>query len=208
MQELYRIENLEQLRAIADVLRTHILELLREHPMTVKQVADRLKLASARVHYHVRELEKVGLLRLVETREKGGILEKYYQSVAHTFWVPPDLLLSIPANAVLPTMADWLEQTQQRFLEALLKELEQQDRPPNFGWGETQVYMTPEEMKRVFNQMLKLLEPYQVPRGIEGEQEVVSTLLMYPSSGKELPIDIPDSTQFHPGKEDTKEKFS
>ena len=50
--------------------------------MTVTQLGDILGIAPARVHYHVRELEKVGLLCPVETREKGGILEKYYQPVA------------------------------------------------------------------------------------------------------------------------------
>lgn len=34
------------------------------------------RLARSDAHYHVRELERVGLVQLVETREKGGILEK------------------------------------------------------------------------------------------------------------------------------------
>jgi len=77
MIERYEIENIEQLRAIADVLRLRIIDILQKQPMTVTQLGEVLGLAPAKVHYHVRELERVGLLRLVETREKGGILEKY-----------------------------------------------------------------------------------------------------------------------------------
>src|SRR5579875_2308990 len=99
MQERYEIETLEQLRAIADMLRLRIVDLLYERPMTVTQLAERLGIAPAKVHYHVRELEKVGLLRLVETREKGGILEKYYQPVARDIAVEKQLLSAPPADA-------------------------------------------------------------------------------------------------------------
>ena len=72
MLESYEIENIEQLRAIADMLRLRIFEMLQQKPMTVTQLGEELGEAPAKVHYHVRELEKVGLLRLVETCEKGG----------------------------------------------------------------------------------------------------------------------------------------
>ena len=74
MLEQYEIETIEQLRAIADLLRLRIVDILKEKPMTVTQLGEALGQAPAKVHYHVRELEKVGLLRLVETREKGLVL--------------------------------------------------------------------------------------------------------------------------------------
>src|SRR5258708_4243540 len=104
MIDRHEINNLEQLRAISDILRVRIADHLREEPLTVTQLADRLKLPAARVHYHVRELEKVGLLRLVETREKGGILEKYYQPIARNISVAPGLLLLAPQDEVFTTI--------------------------------------------------------------------------------------------------------
>jgi DNA-binding transcriptional ArsR family regulator len=101
MLERYEIETLEQLRAIADVRRLRIVDLLREQPLTVTQLGERMGLAPAKVHYHVRELEKVGLLRLVETREKGGILEKYYQAIAREVCVPDGLLLTAPSDETI-----------------------------------------------------------------------------------------------------------
>src|SRR5947209_5417117 len=100
MLEQYEIETIEQLRAIADLLRLRIVDVLKEKPMTVTQLGEVLGEAPAKVHYHVRELEKVGLLRLVETREKGGILEKYYQPIARDFSVEKQLLSAPPDEAV------------------------------------------------------------------------------------------------------------
>src|SRR5712692_8758246 len=108
MLENYEIETNEQLRAIADMRRARILELLRDQPMTVTQLGELMGEAPAKIHYHVRELEKVGLLRLVETREKGGILEKYYQPIAREISVEK-ALLSAPSDesqAMLRTLLD------------------------------------------------------------------------------------------------------
>src|SRR5713226_3156857 len=99
MLENYEIETNEQLRAIADMRRARILELLRDQPMTVTQLGELMGEAPAKIHYHMRELEKVGLLYLVETREKGGILEKYYQPVARDISVEKSLLSAPPGEA-------------------------------------------------------------------------------------------------------------
>ena len=73
---------LEQLRAIADELRTRIVEALTHRAMTVTQLGEMLGHTPAKIHYHVRELERVKLIRLVATHPKSGILEKYYRAIA------------------------------------------------------------------------------------------------------------------------------
>src|SRR5690348_5811062 len=115
MRERYDIETLEQLRAIADVLRIHILDLLNQRPMTVTQLGEHMGLAPAKVHYHVRELERVGLVELVETREKGGILEKYYQPIAYEIGVNK-ALLSAPVDEAEATLRDLLDQISSGYL--------------------------------------------------------------------------------------------
>ena len=59
--EVYNLETIEQMRAIADPLRQRIMQELLQQPRTVTQVAEVLGIAPAKVHYHVRELERVGL---------------------------------------------------------------------------------------------------------------------------------------------------
>lgn len=85
MIERFTITNLDAIKALADPLRIHILTLFIQKPMTAKQMADHLGQPSAKIHYHVKELERNGLVKLVETREKGGILEKYYSAIAGFF---------------------------------------------------------------------------------------------------------------------------
>jgi len=91
-QNLFIIHDLETLRVMADPLRTQIYEILLQAPASVGQVAERLGLASSRLYYHVNMMEKLGLLRVVETRMVANIVEKFYRAVAVQLDVAPELL--------------------------------------------------------------------------------------------------------------------
>lgn len=81
----YEVKSFEQLKVLSNNLRVKILNVYDDWvPRTNKQIADALQMPPSKVHYHVRELERVGLLVLVETREKGGVVEKFYLPVAMT----------------------------------------------------------------------------------------------------------------------------
>jgi predicted transcriptional regulator len=54
---------------------------------TVSNVARELGVHPANITHHFKLLEKVGLIRLVERRDIGKNIEKYYQSVARNFVV-------------------------------------------------------------------------------------------------------------------------
>lgn len=189
MLEYYEIENLEQLRAIADMLRLRIIELLQHKPMTVTQLGEELGEAPAKVHYHVRELEKVGLLRLVERREKGSILEKYYQPVAREISVEKSLLSAPPDQALAMTGA-WLNQIKDGFQRAFRLALEQKDIKPRISLGFTRTYVTAEEQERLCKQIMELIKPYEHRRGIEGELEVQTSFIAYPQM-----TSVPQSSQ-------------
>ncbi|WP_151759375.1 ArsR/SmtB family transcription factor [Dictyobacter vulcani] len=134
MDEVYELQNLEQLRAISDALRVSILRILRDRPMTTKQLGDHLEMAPAKVHYHVRELEKVGLVQLVETREKGGILEKYYQPIAHSFRVPPEILLATPPDDLLAALGGCWMMSRMASCVACARRLSRRMSGPMFCW--------------------------------------------------------------------------
>ncbi len=182
MLENYDLQNLEQLRAVADMLRMRIVDTLRERPMTVTQLGEMLDTAPAKIHYHVRELEKVGLLRLVETREKGGILEKYYQPIARDFNVPKELLLSAPPDELLATTDSWFEQFKRGFRRALHKMLEQKAQEPDALLAFEPLYLTREEQHMIGKQLEELLRPYALKRGIEGERVMQMMFSIYPQS--------------------------
>ncbi len=90
--DVYELTDLDQLRAAATPLRIRILGWLQERPRTVQEVGRLLGDRSTRLYYHVAELERVGLVKLVGTVARAGTVEKYYRAVARYFRLPPALL--------------------------------------------------------------------------------------------------------------------
>lgn len=180
MLEHYKIESIEQLRAIADALRIRIVETLQEHPMTVTQLGDALGEAPAKIHYHVRELEKVGLLKLVETREKSGILEKYYQPIARDFSVSNNLFLQATPDESLAAIGAWFDQLKYGFQKAFRLALEKKEDATNLVLNDAFLYLTDEEQRQLCQQINELCKPYGQRRGREGEQPMMGSFIIYP----------------------------
>ena len=90
--DLYVIESLEELRTIANPLRIRILDCLIEQARTVKEVGYQLGIGSTKLYYHVGELEKVGLVRLVHTEIHSGIQVKYYRAIASYYYLSASML--------------------------------------------------------------------------------------------------------------------
>jgi DNA-binding transcriptional ArsR family regulator len=76
-----------QLRALADPLRTTLLELLLERAATVTEMAQSVDRPKSTVAYHVNLLLDAGLLRVVRTRRVRAIEERYYGRVARTIYI-------------------------------------------------------------------------------------------------------------------------
>ncbi|HEX8636938.1 MAG TPA: helix-turn-helix domain-containing protein [Pyrinomonadaceae bacterium] len=92
MNDVFTITVLEQVKLLADPFRLRILELFKgAEPLTTKQVADILGEKPTKLYHHVEQLQKAGLINLVETRQNRGIVEKYYLAAAKTFVVDPHL---------------------------------------------------------------------------------------------------------------------
>ena len=179
--EVYELETLEQLRAIADELRTRIVEALIHRAMTVTQVGEMLGQAPAKIHYHVRELERVGLIRLVATREKSGILEKYYRAVAKSFTGTKTLLSTVPSDETLATMRAFLDNITQGFLRATEFTARNQlwENPKVWGLNTTQIWLTNDEMKELAQRIQAEFDQYPSPRGIAGEEERTIVMMGY-----------------------------
>ena len=88
------LANLEQMKVLADPRRIRILELLCGEERTTKQVAEILGEPPTRLYHHVAALARVGLIRLVRTRQSRGALEKYYVAIAKAFSADPKLFTS------------------------------------------------------------------------------------------------------------------
>ena len=100
-----------QLRALADPLRSTLLELLLERSATVTEMARAVDRPKSTVAYHVNLLVRAGLLRVVRTRRVRAIEERYYGRVARTFYIgvlnrPEDKQVAARVNGLVEAAAE------------------------------------------------------------------------------------------------------
>ncbi len=182
MPETFDLQNIEQLRAMADPLRIRIYEALTGKPKTATQVGEELDEPAPKAHYHVRELERVGLVRLVETRERGGILEKYYRAVARGLRVPPSVLQQTPADEVAETMNEILDSFISGYKTAMSRLIARKDTDfaaNMMSLSHDSLWVTPDEYRSALKAVQELFKPYTERRGVEGEREVIQALIGY-----------------------------
>jgi predicted transcriptional regulator len=86
----YSLTRFDQVRALADEVRFHVLERLAEQPLTVTQLETALGISRGLILYHVRTLVQVGLVVRVASPTPSA-RGKLYRAVARTFDVAPDL---------------------------------------------------------------------------------------------------------------------
>lgn len=85
METIQRIQSFEHLKTLADSRRLEILQMLMSAPQTLSTLGKALGEHPAKVRHHLKQLEKAGLVELVETRVVRGFVEKYYRANAHVF---------------------------------------------------------------------------------------------------------------------------
>jgi DNA-binding transcriptional ArsR family regulator len=76
-----------ELRAMADPLRSTLLELLLERAATVTELAAAVARPKSTVAHHVKVLVDAGMLRVVRTRRVRAIEERFYGRTARLFHV-------------------------------------------------------------------------------------------------------------------------
>ncbi|WP_326837749.1 helix-turn-helix domain-containing protein [Amycolatopsis rhabdoformis] len=86
--ESVEVRTTEQLRAVSNLVRHRVLAVLRDGPATITQIATRLDLAKGSSSYHVRVLERAGLIHVVRTNKVRGVIERYYGMVARVIELP------------------------------------------------------------------------------------------------------------------------
>ena len=91
------IEQPEHARAVLDPLRLDILARLAK-PDTAANLARSLDVPRQKIGYHIRELERRGLIQVVEERRKGNTVEKLVQATATHYVIGPQVLGRLGAN--------------------------------------------------------------------------------------------------------------
>lgn len=91
MLALQVIQRPESAAALLDRTRQKLLAHLAE-PDSAAGLARRLRIPRQRINYHLRALERAGLVELVEERRKGNCLERVVRATARTFLISPEAL--------------------------------------------------------------------------------------------------------------------
>jgi DNA-binding transcriptional ArsR family regulator len=182
MDEVFMIRDLETLRAIADTRRLDIIFLL-ETPRTASQVAEHLGESGNSIYYHINELEKKGLVRLVETRLKGHLTEKYYQASARVYTVTPGLLegnfdLLVDTNVaynlhVLDNAAAKLKRAHAAHVFS----------PQNLEesiFYQKQIRLSSQRLRALVQQINQVIEEFENDDAPTGEQSSLLTILLHP----------------------------
>ena len=71
-------------KALADTTRLAILDLLLERAATTSHLAEALDKPKGTVGYHLKVLERCGLIHIVRTRQVRAMTEKYYGRIGRT----------------------------------------------------------------------------------------------------------------------------
>lgn len=93
-----------------DPMRARLLAALAE-PASATMLAARFGLARQKINYHLRELERHGLIELVEERRKGNVTERLMRATALSYVISPTVLGDVqpdPARSPDRLSAAWL----------------------------------------------------------------------------------------------------
>jgi len=70
---------------LGDETRRKIIFLLRDNELTVKEIASRLGLTTQNIYHHIGRLQEAGLVKVIEERLSGHLIERFYTVTADTF---------------------------------------------------------------------------------------------------------------------------
>jgi len=80
MKKITQLDDPRYIKALSHPLRVRILAILEERTASPVQIADQLDASLGVVSYHVRTLERLGLIKLVRTNPVRGAVEHHYRA--------------------------------------------------------------------------------------------------------------------------------
>ncbi|WP_156002908.1 helix-turn-helix domain-containing protein [Streptomonospora sp. PA3] len=110
MHDVAVIDDPEAAEASLDPVRARLLAELSE-PGSATTLAQRVGLTRQKVNYHLRALERHGLVELVEERRKGNLTERMLRATAASYVISPSVLAAVepdPKRSRDQLSARWL----------------------------------------------------------------------------------------------------
>lgn len=209
MKEFFDVTDPEALKSLAIPERVKILELFEDlEPRTAKQIATELGENAARLHYHVKELVRVGLLEQVDTRVKGSIVEKYYEPVAKVIQVKLRLMIEENAQQLSDIMFTPFRTTEKDLMRTL-NHFVASDRDvrkeykDTFAYNITEFYLNQEERNQLVAEIGELLHKYKGFKSEPSRRKFKFFDVLFPLTPADPSNDPSDEAEDH--FEDTEE---
>jgi len=197
MKEFFEVTDPEALKSLAIAERVKILELFEDlEPRTAKQIATELGENAARLHYHVKELVRVGLLEQVDTRVKGSIVEKYYEPVAKVIQVKLQLMIEENAQQLSDVMFTPFRTTEKDLMRTLNRFVAsdrdvRKEYKHTFAFNLTEFYLSQEERNQLVDEIGELLHKYKGLKNEEGRRKFKFFDVLFPLTPAD-PTDDPE----------------
>jgi len=92
VKETFTIRTVDGLRQVATPLRMAILTELTPAPLAARELAAKLRITPPALYYHLKQLQRVGLVVVEKTRHHRNLRERHYRAVAARIRVLPSVL--------------------------------------------------------------------------------------------------------------------
>ncbi|MDQ1662062.1 MAG: hypothetical protein QOJ68_2042 [Blastococcus sp.] len=167
-----------QMRAVAHPTRLALIGLLRrEGPLTATQAGARLGESSGSMSFHLRQLAKYGLVE--ETGEGTGRRKPWRATARFTSWsaTPEDPDLAEATTQFSRVIAARYAALTEAWIQQQVQESDAWKTASQFG--DTFLWLTPEELTRLGEKVTALLEPYDARLTDERERPEGSRLVSW-----------------------------
>ena len=175
----------DMFKAMAHPLRIRILELIGSTPMTASMLAERTGESTGSTSYHLRQLERHGLIR--EDPGRGTKRERWWISTGPR-QLTSEVLRSDPAAARIlgeSMLGRWTHQLED-FYTAVVTGALPQDVADASGIARTRLHLTTAEMADLSGELSEVLErwhddPTHLDPTREGDRPVITLAAVFPA---------------------------
>jgi DNA-binding transcriptional ArsR family regulator len=162
--EEFPIDDLETLGIIIGEPRIEIIEMLRQ-PLSVAELAGKMDVPRTRLYHHIKMLEEVGAIVVVDERRAGAMTEKIYQVAAKSFQPSEKFLESAApkeqAEAILDSVFSITKTDFLRAVERKLVSMKDAEQARRLTIARHLFTLTPERITELVTRLEELLSEFK-----------------------------------------------
>jgi DNA-binding Lrp family transcriptional regulator len=171
MDKIKLLTKLDEIKIFSVPYRMKILDYMYSFkaPATVKNIADKMGETPAKIHYHIKKMETMGIVRLVHTENVNGIIAKFYEPAAENFDIrhitgqDQDKMKIL--NETQKSIAAAFEESKRNFIE----QLEKVDKKHNGYVTAEKIYLSEVEFENMRRELENIYNKYSSDLNTEGK---------------------------------------